>query len=172
VSEKTPVWSWESAIAATAVPPLTKLVCLNIARYLSSAGKGWRLTVEQMMRDTGLGNKAMARHLANAQKAGLVAIVRHHDRNGRRTVTEYRPRFPAGVMLDGEPAELGSLSVPETRRRSAGLSVPGTRQVPFQERKATRERLPLPHSRGGGTHVSVVEPADGGNPLNAWGVGE
>ena len=47
--QKVPVWEWTGAIAATDVPSLTKLVCLNIARYLSSDGKGWRVSIKQMM---------------------------------------------------------------------------------------------------------------------------
>ena len=113
---KAPVWSWRDAIRQTDVPPLTKLVCMMIACYLSDAGKGWRITVEELMRDTGMGNKAVARHLANAQRAGLLAIVRHHDGKGYRTATEYQPRFPYGAELSQQPAELGGLSVPETFR--------------------------------------------------------
>jgi hypothetical protein len=81
--QKVPVWEWTGAIAAADVPPLTKLVCLNIARYLSSAGKGWRLSIKQMMADTGLSNRALATHLKNAEKAGLLVIQRMPGPNGQ-----------------------------------------------------------------------------------------
>lgn len=105
---KIPVWSWTDAVMKSNVPPLTKYVCLNIARYLSSTGKGWRITVSQMMHDTGLSNRTLATHLERARKAGLLTIVRHHDGRGHRTVTEYRPRFPDGAELDVQPAELSA----------------------------------------------------------------
>jgi DNA-binding transcriptional regulator PaaX len=73
---------------------------------LSSAGKGWRITVEQMVEDTGMSDKAVRVHLRKASGAGLLAVIRHHDDRGHRTATEYRPRFPAGFKLATHPADV------------------------------------------------------------------
>jgi hypothetical protein len=166
MADRVPVWSWESAIAATDVAPLTKLVCLNIARYLSSAGKGWRITVEQMARDTGMGDRAVRTHLVLAQKAGLLAIVRHHDNKGYRTATEYLPRFPANVVLDEQPAEI-ALPAPDAARAYRHLRPVGRRagQVPFQVDKGTSKRDSLPNQLGANGRVDAATV----NPLDAWG---
>jgi hypothetical protein len=100
-----PVWSWRDAIAKANVPPLTKLVCYDISRYLSDAGKSWRVPVKDIMRDTGLSNWAVAAHLKHAVDAGLLVIKREIGPSGQRGVSRYVPRFPANMVLDHEPAE-------------------------------------------------------------------
>lgn len=104
--QKIPVWSWTGAVAAADVEPLTKLVCLNIARYLSDAGKGWHISVKQMMADTGLSNGSIATHLKKAEAAKILVIQRTAKPNGQRGVTLYKPRFPDNVELSREPAEM------------------------------------------------------------------
>lgn len=104
--QKIPVWSWTGAVAVADVEPLTKLVCLNIARYLSDAGKGWRISVKQMMADTGLSNGSIATHLKKAEAAKILVIQRTAKPNGQRGVTLYKPRFPDNVELSREPAEM------------------------------------------------------------------
>ena len=138
-----PVWSWTDSVAAADVPALTKFVCLNIARYLSSAGKGWRVTIEQQMRDTGLSNRSLATHLENAESAGLLVREREHDKNGHVCGTLYTPRFPDNAELAREPAEM-----------CAGLDEPPSRRKkPAQDQRRSRRRRSLsePPSREGGS---------------------
>lgn len=181
-TRRQPVWSWTDAVARANVPPLTKLVCLNIARYLSSAGKGWSIPIKDMIDDTGLGNQAIARHLKIAKAAGLLTIRRNFDpRTGHRTVTTYRPRFPRGVVLASQPAKMADpsddpspehsdadqfahgssdrLSVRGTSRR---LSVRGTRQVPSHKGKANQGKDPYGSCRG-------VDDAASATSLGKWG---
>ena len=124
---KQPVWSWTDAVVAADVPSLTKLVCLNIARYLSSAGKGWRISIEQMVEDTGLSDRATRLHLKKAAAAGLIAIKREYNHLGHRAITQYIPRFPDGVELSKEPA---SLPAPDAARDLDGLPAPRTGRLP------------------------------------------
>ena len=52
---KVPIWSWTDAVARADMPPLCKLVLLNIGRHLSQVGgKGWPMTIKQMQKETGL----------------------------------------------------------------------------------------------------------------------
>jgi hypothetical protein len=150
LGQKIPVWNWRGAILAADIEPLTKLVCLAISHYLSDAGKGWRVSVKQLMADTGIkSNKTISTHLENAQKANLLVIQRTVKANGQRGVTLYKARFPDTVELSREPAEMpaddgecGSAepsvtatpgaaapSVPRTPRPR----VPDTRQESFQQ---------------------------------------
>jgi hypothetical protein len=157
--QKKPVWTWTGAVAAADVPPLTKLVCLNIARYLSSAGKGWRLSIEQMMLDTGLSNRSLATHLQKAKEAGLLDIKRMPGSKGQRGVTLYRPRIPDGVELAREPAEMPGEGEPPSEGGSRGQREGGSprqgspreggsrgpregdsRQVPFHKEEPFQER--------------------------------
>lgn len=120
MSTKKPVWSWTDAVAKADVPPLTKLVCLNIARYFSSAGKGWRVSIKEMMADTGLSNRSLATHLQLAADAKLLIVKREAGPHGQRGVTTYIPCFPDGTELARE-AEL-----PPREGDSLGLSEPSS----------------------------------------------
>jgi hypothetical protein len=93
---KIPVWEWTAAIAMTPVPPSTKLICFVIARHLSDAAKGWRISIEQLMQETGLSNRAVALHIKKAVGAGLLTIRREHNSAGHRVGTTYTPAFPKG----------------------------------------------------------------------------
>lgn len=93
---KIPVWEWTAAIAMTPVPPSTKLICFVIARHLSDAAKGWRISIEQLMQETGLSNRAVALHIKKACADGLLTIRRDHNSAGHRVGTTYTPAFPEG----------------------------------------------------------------------------
>jgi hypothetical protein len=54
VSPRILVWCWRDAIAAACVPPLTKLVCYEISRHLSDAGKSWRIPMKWIITNTSL----------------------------------------------------------------------------------------------------------------------
>lgn len=138
--QKIPVWNWTGAIAAANVEPTTKLVCFAIARYLNDAGKGWRITVKQLMADTGLSNKTISTHTEKAEGAGLLAIERTLKTNGQRGTNFYKPRFPDIVELSREPAELPG---DDGESRRAPPSVPGTRGAA----KSSVPRTPRPRER-------------------------
>lgn len=131
---KTPVWTWRDAIAATDVPPLTKLVCYDISRHISDAGKSWRIPVKSIIGDTGLSNRAVAAHLKNAVAAGLLVMRREVNARGHRSITTYAPRFPDHVTL-ARQAEL-----PQVTEGHLGLSDGGSRQVPFHKLNLSNKR--------------------------------
>jgi hypothetical protein len=177
VNERVGIWSWQDAIRQAAVPTGTKALCWALSLYMSAVGRGAWPTVETLMSDTGMKRRAIAGHLKRARKAGLLVATRERRLDGTLGYYTYRPRFPDTVELSPDPAWCGVELSP--RADSARGCHNGKhhaqnlrRKRTIQEKKGTRERLPLPHSRGGGTHAAVVEPIDRGNPLNAWGAGE
>lgn len=101
-----PVWSWRDAIRQAPIPPLTKLVCYSLANYLSDAGEGCYPSIERLMDDTGLSNKSLSTHLANAVEAGLVHIERDARSGGRLGRNRYLPQFPASCDLARTPAAM------------------------------------------------------------------
>lgn len=156
-ARKLPVWSWTDAVVQADIQPLTKLVCLNIARYLSSAGKGWRISVKDMMRDTGLSNRSIATHLQLAADAKLIIIKRELGPHGQRGVTTYIPCFPDGVELAREaempPSEPGSRGPREAgspgpdAAASLRPSEPGSRQRSSQEKTSHSPSTPKKQGR-------------------------
>ncbi len=127
VGAKIPVWKWTEAVTRTDVPPLTKLVCLVIATRLnaSDAGRGWIISVADIMAASGLSNRAVALHVQNARDAGLLEIVRLHNGHGHRTGTRYTPTFP--LVPGDEPAQDAgdTSSDPPSREPEAALSDAG-----------------------------------------------
>ena len=101
VSPGIPAWRWRDAIAEARVPVLTKLVCYEISRYLfaSDVRKPYRVSVEKIIKNTALGNKAVAEHLANAEVAGLLTIKREPGPHGQRGITRYTARLADNVEI-------------------------------------------------------------------------
>lgn len=91
---KIPVWTWRDAIRRAKVAPLTKLVCLTIANYVSDLGKGAYPSVTLIMEDSGMSNRSVATHLQLAVEAGLLEIERKHGKDGRFKKSIYHPKFP------------------------------------------------------------------------------
>jgi hypothetical protein len=113
------IWSWRNAIRKSSLPPLAKLCCYVLADYMSDAGKGCFPSIVTLMKDTGLSNTSIAKHLRLAVEAGLLVKHRFRDRAGHCTGTNYYPRFPERVDEEpaAEPATLGAAAffdVPET----------------------------------------------------------
>jgi hypothetical protein len=166
-SARIPVWSWTEAVAKASVPALTKLVCLNIARYLSDAGKGWFITTKEMMADTGMSERSLVTHLENAEKAQLIVREVRHNRRGYRAGTFYKPCFPDGTELAREPAEMGgSLDAPpacrQGRRPSAG------RASGKGDHLDARGALRKPRLSAGGApqeNLSIGDPSHQGPPV-------
>lgn len=117
-----PVWTWRDAVRQTDVPPLTKLICYTLANYLADAGKGCWPTVETLMADSGLSNRSVATHLANAEAAGLITIKREVGNDGRFKGTLYLPRFPSNAALPRDPAGTDHVNHPHADRPSEEYS--------------------------------------------------
>lgn len=181
-----PVWTWRDAVRQAAVPPLTKLVCYSIANYLSDVGQGCFPSVRTLMADTGLSNRSISTHLANAVEAGLLVIERRLGRDGRRQLTHYLPRFPDNAVLartaaamqeahadegDDDDAEIhvSEVHVDETQvsevhvARPSEPASPGPREpddashVNLVQRELSKEISKPPKSPGGGLSENRFE---------------
>jgi hypothetical protein len=102
---KVPVWTWREAIRKAPVPALTKHICNCIANYVSDVGEGAFPGVETLMKDSGMSNRSVATHLANAEGAGLLKIDRTEvGTDGRFKRSTYYPRFPEDAVLKRQAA--------------------------------------------------------------------
>lgn len=104
---KIPVWSWRHAIVSSDAPPLTRLVCLVLANYVSDVGAGCWPGTKLLLGETGLSNKTLTEHLKRAVKAGLLEIRRVPGAKGTFGYYHYYPRFPKNVELP-PPTDEGS----------------------------------------------------------------
>ena len=167
------IWSWRNAIRKSSLPPLAKLCCYVLADYMSDAGKGCFPSIVTLMKDTGLSNTSIARHLRLAVEAGLLVKHRFRDRAGHCAGTNYYPRFPerSDEEPGAEPATLGAAAffevpeAPETAkiepavrpaRRSPWADYPSAESLSEPSRPDEPQPVPALSSL---THNCPVEPS-------------
>lgn len=137
-----PVWTWRDAIRKSKAPPLTKHVCNCLANHMSDAGKGAWPTVKELLEDTGLGNKAFAKHLATAVEHGLLAVSRKRRRDGTLGRYNYVPRFPKNTVTPQDvDADADGIEV-EANQMSEGHLEPDVRGTPSQVSEGHLNNLP------------------------------
>ena len=105
MSAKKPIWSWRRAIAETDAPPLTKLLCYTFALDLSDSGKFTRTSIAELCRLTGLSERSIGTHIANAVTAQLLTFDRVRNTAGHVIGTHYFPRFPDRFELAKDARE-------------------------------------------------------------------
>ena len=123
------IWSWRNAIRKSSLPPLAKLCCYVLADYMSDAGKGCFPSIVTLMKDTGLSNTSIAKHLRLAVEAGLLVKHRFRDRAGHCAGTNYYPRFLRSGSTKSQPRSLPRsaprrFSTSPKRLKRPGLSQP------------------------------------------------
>jgi hypothetical protein len=151
VSVKVMTMVWEIKLGSAA----RKAVLLKLADCASDSGECIFPSKRTIADATELSTETVKRVLREFREEGVLRVVRW----GGPTAGPTRYRM-----------DLGKLRGVGSQRPQGGVTVtPNPSIEPRTEKKGTRKRDSLPHSRGGGTHAAVVEPVDRGNPLNAWG---
>ncbi len=97
-AQAAPLLHWRIAIQRADLPPLTKLICLNLALHMEAGHEECSPTIREQMRDTGLELSVLARHLRIAQTEGYLALDEHAGLSGAIR-TSYRPTFPGSIKL-------------------------------------------------------------------------
>lgn len=147
---KKQIWTWRQAVAESDITTHTKALCWTLALDLTDAGRYVQISVKEIMRLSGMSNRAVATHIAKAVDAGLLVEPerRHDPSTGHVIGTRYRLRFPDHMELSREPAqtpdeppssgpksrsERGSSRAAKSESLSeppSGLSEPRSRQEP------------------------------------------
>lgn len=167
------IWSWRNAIRKSSLPPLAKLCCYVLADYMSDAERGCFPSIVTLMKDTGLSNTSIAKHLRLAVEEGLLIKHRFRDRAGHCAGPNYYPSFTERVEEEpaAEPATLGAATffdVPKaaetvrtepntTSRRSPWANYPGSESL--SEASSPDEVQPVP-ALTPLTHNLPVEPSN------------
>jgi hypothetical protein len=100
--------SWRIAIQRADLPPLTKLICLNLALHTEVAEAECWPSIAEQMRDTGLELNELLKHLRIAQKEGYLTIDQPIGLEAARHGPVYRHTFPGSIRFSpassfGEP---------------------------------------------------------------------
>jgi hypothetical protein len=149
---KQTIWAWRQAIRNSDLAPLAKLCCYVLADYMRDAEKGCFPSVITLMKDTGLSNTSIARHIRAAIDAGLLARQRFHDRAGHVAGTNYFPRFPGGADPEGtheepQPETLGAgtfFDVSDSAELATVAMMPAAETARAAGRPSPWSRVPLP----------------------------
>lgn len=90
--------TWQQTVQRSSLPPLAKLVCLNLSLYQHDRRRqGCWPSLSQQMRDTGLARLALTECLKWACEAGYLARERTFGPRGMRCRTAYRLTLPGSV---------------------------------------------------------------------------
>jgi Helix-turn-helix domain len=72
INGKLSPYEWQRAILASDLPSTTKLVLMALSMHLNK-GTGLAFpSIRMLMKDTGLSNKAVIKHLRGAERAGWI----------------------------------------------------------------------------------------------------
>lgn len=70
-------FSWRSAFQKSDLPPTTKLVLFCISTYMNDHGEGAFPSIETLMKDSSLSNRAVITHIKKAQQDGFLEVSQH-----------------------------------------------------------------------------------------------
>jgi hypothetical protein len=95
-------YAWQRAILASDLPSTTKLVLMALSTHINK-GTGLAFpSIRMLMKDTGLSNKAVIKHLRDAERAGWIETGNHGYFDQRWARNSYRPQIPVNLQ-GGEP---------------------------------------------------------------------
>jgi hypothetical protein len=93
--------AWRSMLRRSGLPPLTKLVCLNLSLYMEHRSC-WP-SLRQQARDTGLNSGSLARQLRIARAEGYLTWATGAGARRTGAITGYNATFPGsyGALATG-----------------------------------------------------------------------
>lgn len=93
----TAFFSWRSAFQKSNLSPTTKLVLFCISTYMNDHGEGAFPSIETIMVDSSLSNRAVITHIKKAQEFGFLKVSQHgfKGRNWKRN--EYHISIPEAM---------------------------------------------------------------------------
>jgi hypothetical protein len=95
-------YSWQRAILSSDLPSTTKLVLMALSTHINK-GTGLAFpSIRILMKDTGLSNKAVIKHLRGAERAGWIETGNYGYFDQRWARKSYRPQIPVNLQ-GGEP---------------------------------------------------------------------
>jgi hypothetical protein len=91
-------YEWQRAILASDLPSTTKLVLMALSTHINK-GTGLAFpSIRMLMKDTGLSNKAVIKHLRGAERAGWIETGNYGYFDQRWARKSYRPQIPVNLQ--------------------------------------------------------------------------
>ena len=85
---------WKSAFMASTLAPTTKLVLHTIGEYMDDNGRNARVSVDEIVRQSSLSNRAVRAHVRLAHDAGWLRIDLDDLRSGKGIGRKYDAEIP------------------------------------------------------------------------------
>jgi len=138
---------WRDAVLSAEGPakPLTRLVLLALAKYMSGSGQNCWPSVEMIGTDTALAKRSVLRHLAEAEQAGWISVgTRGVNGQGWRR-NAYTPTLPNGGD-SGAPRPMQG-GATESPRKGGGGDNDDTNVVPESPERGATEAHEQDHEQ-------------------------
>lgn len=94
MSDTSRAWTWRHAIIRSSLPATTRHVLLTISCFMNDVGGGCYPTTKQLAEATGLSERAVCTHIANAVAAGWLKVSEHGFRGRKWKNHEYHAAWP------------------------------------------------------------------------------
>lgn len=104
-------YSWRQAVLKSRLGSTTKHVLVTLGCYMNDMGESCFPSIELLMEDTSLSNRAIITHLDKAEKAGFIAIRKHGFAGQKWARNDYVATFPQEVLPQSNPPELPEKAV-------------------------------------------------------------
>ena len=113
-------FSWQHAIRAAKIEPLTKLVLYTIATRMAADGSGCFPSYNTIADESGLCRRAVITHVSKAVELGLVRVIERRNKEGKNQSNLYKIVMPLGGERNAPPSAPHALpSAPDAPPPSA-----------------------------------------------------
>lgn len=107
MSEDRRCWTWRHAILKSSLPSTTKHVLLTISCRMNDVGEGCYPSTSTLAEETGLSERAVCKHIADAKALGWLRVEQHGFGGQKWKRNQYFPAWPP-VDCDPDAAEKGT----------------------------------------------------------------
>ena len=97
--------AWRTLVQHSHLPPLTKLVCVNLSLHMEDMTGSRSPSLREQMRDTGLSYELLMQNLRTALREGYLASAAVEGSSGAFSTVVYRATFPGSGSAQPERSE-------------------------------------------------------------------
>lgn len=101
-------YTWRAGIIKSQLPATTRHVLLTLSCHFNDAGEACYPSTRLLAEETGLSERAVITHLANARALGWLRVSKHGFAGQEWARNQYTPSFPQGTEPRSAPCEKGT----------------------------------------------------------------
>ena len=146
-------YTWRAGIIKSNLPSTTRHVLLTLSCHFNDAGEACYPSTRLLAEETGLSERAVITHLANARALGWLRVSKHGFAGQEWARNQYTPSFPEGTEPRSAPSEKGT----EPNDNKALNDVQSNYSLELLNTTTTPKEIHITGS-GGGFDNLIIEP--------------